>query len=466
MTNNSDNQDPMHQLCRMVIDTNYDDLPDAVIEQAKLDILDTYAVTMGGSAAKGIPEIVDYAQSLGGKEESYIPFYGGKRIPAHMAALAIGPMTRSIDLGLVHEEAHHCAEYTLGAMLAALGLRAPISGKEFITAFVVGQEVQIRIGIAIKALSQGAVNHSYGGHFIFGVVAAIAKLLNFDRDTLENAMGIARGMTQPWDMAMFAPVTLTMRAHHGFLNQDAINACLLAKRGITGPRAGTLTGPRGFLTQFATWETDPEALTRDLGRRWEMATTRKKIHAACACTHSAADGVIELMQKYQFSVDDIANIHIDQCTMNWKIAAQPKEEKWNPQSEEDCQFSIPFVAATAAKDRRVFVESYYPEKRERAELRELMTRINVQEDSSLPILAARVKITLSDGSSYGDKYIHIKGSTENPFERQDYLDKFNACRIHSACPLVDDVADKLADSLFSLERVADIEAALVTPVIP
>lgn len=69
-------EDPISTLCRMVISTNYEDLPSKVINHARLSILDTMAITIGGSAMEGIPAVVDLVKSKGGKPESFIPFYG------------------------------------------------------------------------------------------------------------------------------------------------------------------------------------------------------------------------------------------------------------------------------------------------------------------------------------------------------------------------------------------------------
>jgi len=74
-------EDPMSTLCRMVMNTNYEDLPSNVVEFAKYSILDTIGITIGGSAMEGIPAVVDLVKSKGGKPESTIPLYGGK-VPA------------------------------------------------------------------------------------------------------------------------------------------------------------------------------------------------------------------------------------------------------------------------------------------------------------------------------------------------------------------------------------------------
>ena len=156
--------------------------------------------------------------------------------------------------------------------------------------------------------------------------------------------GIARCKTQPHDLAKYTPATLMIRVHHGFICQDSINACLLAKRGITGPRHEVLVGPKGYLG-LAKWQTDPEALTRELGEKWEMLNTEMKPYTACKCTHTAAGGILEQMKEHNFKAEDIAQIDIDESTINWTLVCIPQEEKWNPQTIPECQFSMPYVVA-------------------------------------------------------------------------------------------------------------------------
>ena len=143
--------DPMSTLCKMVVDTRYEDLPADVITYAKHCIMDIMAVTIGGSAMEGIPAVVDLVKDKGGKPQSVIPFYGGK-VPASEAAFAIGPMTRAMDMGDAHQEGGHSSEYIFPALLAATGLRDRVSGKDFITSFIVGSEILVRIGIAFKVV--------------------------------------------------------------------------------------------------------------------------------------------------------------------------------------------------------------------------------------------------------------------------------------------------------------------------
>ena len=459
--------DPMSLLCKMVVDTRYEDLPDNVISYAKKCVLDTMAVIVGGSAMESVAEVVDFVKDKGGKPESLIPFYGG-RVPAAEAAFAIGPMARAMDLGDAHTEGGHCSEYILPALLAATGLKDKVSGRDFITALVVGQEMLVRIGVAFGVVSKAIPAGQIGGHYIFGCIASVGKLLGLSLEELENAEGIGRGMTQPHDVAMLAPPSHMVRVHHSFIAQDAITACLLAKRGITGPRGevtDVLAGPKGYLA-FAQWPTKPELITKGLGEEWEMLNIGMKPNPACGCTHTSIEGITEQMKEHGFEADDIAAIELDVSPVIWSAVCLPKEERWNPRTVAECQFSLPYIVATAAFDKDVFLDSYTPEARARQDIRELMTRISAREDSGLPSFAVRVNTTLQDGRQFSTECIYCKGQPVKPFTEAELVTRFKKCVPYAAYKLSDAAVESVTGAILDLEHVDDVMGNLLVPLTP
>ncbi|MBC3191812.1 MmgE/PrpD family protein [Pseudonocardia sp. C8] len=460
----SGSEDPMSTLCRMVVQTGYDDLPDEVLRHARHTLLDAMGVTIGGSGMDGIPQIVELVRDKGGKPETVLPFYGG-RVPAAEAALALGPMPRAMDCGDLHEEAGHISEYIVASLLAATGLRPAVTGREFLTALVVGQEILVRAGSAYKVISRAVKDNDCGGHYIFGAVAAVGKLLGFTQEQLENAQGIARTMTQPHTMGIYAPATLMVRVHHGLVCQSAITACLLARRGITGPRQEVLTGPNGFL-RTVRWETDPDALTRDLGERWEMTRITTKGHSACYFSHSSIDGIVEQMRDHGFGPGDIESIHIDVSTPGWRAVCEPVDVKWEPRTVPECQFSLAYVVATAAVDGVVFVQSYSERARANPEVRALMGRIRATEDPAMPDWGARLRTTLHDGRTITTEHVYVKGHPDNPFDEQDFVAKFRSCVPFSALPLADRTVEAMISDVLHLEKRDDVAAVLLEPLTP
>ncbi|NMO00704.1 MmgE/PrpD family protein [Gordonia sp. TBRC 11910] len=460
-----DDEDPMAPLCRMALQTTFADLPPQVVEHATHSLLDGMAVTIGGSGMDGIPGLVELITERGGAPQSVLPFYGG-RFPANEVALAIGPMPRAMDCGDLHEDAGHVGEYIVASLLAATGLvNGAVSGEDFLTALVVGQEILIRIGAAYHVISKAIPEGDCGGHYIFGAVAAVGRLIGLDQDQLENAQGIARTMTQPHTMGIYSPATLMVRTHHGVVCQAAINACELARKGITGPRDSVLTGPNG-LFRTARWETHPETITEGLGDVWLSTRLTTKGYSACYFNHSSVDAIIEQMVEHGFSARDIAAIAIEVSPSGWGAVCEPIEKKWNPVTIPDCQFSLPYAVAVAAFDRRLFVDSYGDDQRRRPEVRELMTRITASMNPDVSDWGARMTTTLRDGRVVHSECIHVKGHPDKPFTRADFVDKFYNCVPFSIIPIPQDVQAQLVDDVLHLDRCNDVVAALLTPLLP
>jgi 2-methylcitrate dehydratase PrpD len=454
-------EDPMNTFCRMVIETKFEDLPRHVVTYAKYSILDTIGVIIGGSGMEGIGQVVSLVKSNGGTPESLIPLYGGK-VPASEAALAIGPMARAMDFGQHHEEAGHSSEYNVPTLLASCGLKPRVTGKEFITAFVLGQEIVTRVNCAWKSLSQALPRGRSSGGSIFGAAAAAGKLLGLSLDELENAEGIAREKTQPHDLGLG---TLMVRVHHGFVCHDAITACLLARLGITGPRREVLLGPRGYL-EMAKWDTDPGALTEGLGEKWEMLNVMMKPYSSCACTHTPVDGILDQMREHGFKAEEISRIHVEVSPTTLTMVCRPIEAKWNPSTVPDCQFSLPYTVASAAHEGRLFLDAYTPEAMARHDVRHLMTRISATADPNLPSLAARVTTTLKNGKVCAKEYIYVKGHPKNPFTERELIERFKMCVPYSVYNLSDPVVDSVIETILHLEHVHDVTNDVIVPLTP
>lgn len=460
-------EDPMETLCRMVVDTNYGDLPEDVLEFGKKQILDIIGVSMGGSGMDGIADVVAFVRDQGGKPESHIPFFGGK-VPAAMAAFALAPMARAMDMGDTHYEAGHGAEYTVPTLLAAIGLKEKTSGREFLTAFIVAQELMIRTGLGCSFKSTEQPGGSAGGHYIFGAVAAAGKLLGFSKAELMNALGIAKLMTQPHDASMYNEGASMIRFHHGFVAQDAINACRMTRLGVTGPVKGFLAGEqRGYYALFARkGRIDLEAVTRDLGRHWEMMRTSFKAHAACKCTHTGIDLLLDQMRKHKFSVGDVENMHLDVGSLNWTVVAIPKAEKWKPETVPQCQFSLPYVISSVVHDGGIFLDAYTPAARSRADVRRFMDRISAKLDESLPPLGTRLTTRLKDGRSVTGVCTVEKGHPDNPLTVEEVAAKFRRCAPFAAYALDDAAISKVIENVLALESVTDVAADVVSPLVP
>ena len=217
---------------------------------------------------------------------------------------------------------------------------------------------------------------------------------------------------------------------------------------------------------MANWETNPRALLRGLGEEWEMMNVMMKPYCSCKATHAAIFGILDQMGKCAFKADDIRHIHIDVSSPNWAVVCIPKKVKWNPHTVAECQFSLPYTVATAAFDKRVFLDSYTPQVMARQDIRELMSKISAKEDPSLPAWVTRVTTTLKNGRRYSRRYSQVKGHPKNPFTEQELIDRFKMCVPYSPYKLDDATVDSVINAIVGLENNDDIVNSILLPLTP
>ena len=465
------NEDGMNTLCRMTTELEYDDIPKEVIEFAKDLILDTLGCMIGGHGQHPLPAIAKHVQEKGGVGEAYILFHGGKKIPAEEAAMAMGPMPRALDWAAIHPEAMHSVEHTLPPMLCALGYLDTVegrrvSGKEFLTAFVAAQETLIRIGCGFRG-NIGIARGRSNGHYIFGSVAGVGKLLGLDQATLENAEGISRNMTQPHDMATYHPITHMVKVHQGFIAQDAIQCCKYAMLGVTGPRNNVICGPMGYFG-MANWETDTDILFNGLGEKWEQMGIEMKAYAGCKCLHCAVGAADYLVKENKIALEDIDHIHVEDSTLNVNVSGGTDAEKLNPKDIFQRQFSIPYMVATMLYDGELIPQSFFDEPASREYIKEFMKKVSVVENPDLVPWRSKVTITLKDGRTFVKETdpIELKGSVEHRYSREELIWKFKTLSKMSITEFPEGTLDKLIDRVLHLEDSADVLEDIVFALTP
>lgn len=450
-------QDPMGKLANMVVNTSYEDIPSEVIEIAKKAIFDTLAVTIAGSGWQIVPAVADMVRHWGGRPESTVLIYGNK-VPAPMAALVNGTMARSIDMGDVHEQGGHVSEWVVPTLLSALGI-APqtITGKEFLTAYIVAAELGIRVNACFKGTSHAA--HGFPGEFNgpFYCTAATARLLKLSTEQTWNALGIAYSTHSLSEMQKYAEGTQMVRLQHGFSGDTAIKACLLAQQGATGPKGILLGLPGGALRHIAWDGIEPNILTDNLGKSWMLAEGLSlKPYASCKYTHSFIEATRQLINNHALDWREIAAIEC-RGSAGSKMTFEPADAKWNPASAAEAMYSTPYTVATAAITGSVFLDAFSEAEIARSDKRELMKRITVVCDPDITdqFEGFSVAITMNNGKQVSAKSSYVLGHSKNPMAWADLEAKFWQCVPFAAKSLEQEKLTKLVLWIKELESLLD-----------
>src|SRR5260370_1088958 len=138
------------RFARHALGTRYEELSADAILQAKTFILDTIGVGLAGSSAAGTSELLDVSARWGKGAEACV-WGHRKRVPASAAAFLNGFQAHCQEYDCLHEKAVlHAMATLLPAAMAHAERAGGISGRELITAVVVGIDVAANLGLAAR----------------------------------------------------------------------------------------------------------------------------------------------------------------------------------------------------------------------------------------------------------------------------------------------------------------------------
>ncbi len=213
--------------------TRYDDLPAAAISAAKTLILDSLGVGVAGSAGPFVEQLMRSARGWGQGADARV-WGRGERLPAPAAALCNGYQIHNSEFDCVHERA---VVHPMAVLLAAASAQAEraggVSGRDFLTAIVLGVDVGAGLGVGSRAPLRFFRPATAGA---FAGTAAVGRLMGFDAPTLINAFAAVLGQLCG-TMQAHAEGSILLALQVGFNARNALVACDLAARGSDRPAA-------------------------------------------------------------------------------------------------------------------------------------------------------------------------------------------------------------------------------------
>ncbi|MFL7960890.1 MmgE/PrpD family protein [Pseudomonas kielensis] len=298
----------LQRLAQFCVDLRFEDLSPALVTQAKRHILDTFGATLAGAES----DIAKQAHKVFAAEAGEVPVWGTDlQVGAGPAAMLNGIAAHALELDDTGG-CDHSGAVVLPAAMAAVSLRArPVSGREFISAVVIGYEVGRRVLEACGGYSahNGAGWHSTATCGVFGAAAASARILGLDTRQTLMALGIA-GSFSGGLWAFIHDGSHSKKLHSGRAAEGGLLAARFTQQGISGPTQLFDDVWGGFLNTLAPATSRPEALDAELGRNWKLARCSIKPHASCRGTHSAIDALGQLLEQLQVPVDQVENVHV------------------------------------------------------------------------------------------------------------------------------------------------------------
>jgi 2-methylcitrate dehydratase PrpD len=183
-------KDITRTLASFVAQTQWEDIPQKVRHEAKRALVNYFAVALAGCSDPGISKAVSvYGRFSSGHEAGLI---GRGEKTDILNAAALNAMSANVfDFDDTHLPTIIHPTASVAAPLFALAQTLPLDGKQWLLAFVLGVEMECRLG---NAVSPG--HYQRGWHItstcgVFGAAAASAKALDLDTANIGWAFGNA-----------------------------------------------------------------------------------------------------------------------------------------------------------------------------------------------------------------------------------------------------------------------------------
>lgn len=427
-------------------------------ERAAAAFLDTAGVTLAG-----VPEpasrIVRQQIAIEGGDACTV-IGTNQRAGVSAAALANGTAAHALDfddmcfVSLAHPSA---------PLVAALFAAAEVAGARGTTtldAYVVGFEVETRLGQALNPRHYQRGWHCTSTLGAVGAAAAVARVLGLDAAATGHALAIAAssaaGLKENFG-------TMVKPLHAGLAARSAVTAGFLARSGMTAS-AQALDGPQGLLHAMDGQQAGFGDSLDDLGSRWEVLDTgiTVKLYPSCAGTHPSLDALLDLRQREHVDADAVERVEIDVDSITPTILIHDR-----PATGLEGKFSMPFCAASALVHGAVDVDTFDDAHLSDERVRQLMPRIHMRADRSLDGVAAaltqaRVAIHLRDGRVVAQYADGARGYPTRPARQDELESKFLSCarRVLSAA-----AADRALGLLRTIDQLDDI-GSLMTALVP
>jgi 2-methylcitrate dehydratase PrpD len=420
-------------------------LPAAVAEKTRHHVLDTLAAIISGSRLKAGKLASGYVARFAGTPEATV-IGTALMVPAELAALANGMSGHADET----DDSHLGGRFHPGcgivpAVLAVAELK-DCGGAAFLRAVALGYDIGARLNMSLGYSAPnnrpGHSTHSLGT--AFGAAAASAALLRFDARQVRHVLSYAA------QQASGVPYWHRDSEHvekafdfGGMGARNGVAGALMVAAGWSGVE-DPFTGRNHFYTAFG--ETPkPEALTHELGSRFEIMAASIKKWCVGSPIQSVLDATTTLGAEHRIRPDDIKAMRI----------TMPDDRMHIVDNRSMPDVCVQHLATLAVIDGTVTFAATHDHARMGDEtvqaVRRTITLIPSPELTvAKPARQAIVEIDLASGKTVRHHAKAVRGTPDNPMTTPEIEDKARDL----VAPIIGaERAGKLVEAVRSMETM-------------
>lgn len=427
-----------------VVRSRPEDIPAGVKKEATRSVVNSVGAMVGGSTDETVSLALQALRPYAGPPKASL-FGCSVRLDPPRAALINGISSHVLDYddtelnNIIHPAG------VVASALFALSADHPLSGRDFLQAFVLGTEVECRLGNAIYPSHYDMGWHITATCGVFGAAAACGKVLGLTTERMVWALGIAA--TQAGGLkVMFGSMCKSFQV--GRAAESGLVSALLAAQGFTSSNV-PLEGVGGYIGA-ASLKHDDSWLTQGLGDHYEISRNTYKPFPCGIVLHPVLDGTIQIHNQDDPKPQDVQSIVVRANPFVLQLTG-----KTSPQTGLEGKFSVYHSVAIALIRGRAGMAEYTDSAVHDPQVEALRAKVHVVPDPTIRSDEAYVTVTMKSGMVFTKHVEHAIGSLDRPMSNDDLDAKF---RDLAARALPQKQADQLLSMIWDIEQLPDVSA--------
>jgi 2-methylcitrate dehydratase PrpD len=436
-------------LARFVVETRWEDIPEQARHEAKRALLNFFAVAIAGCRTEPVElALKTLAEFSGGKPATVVG--RTERIDALSAAFLNAAGANVFDYCDTHLPTVVHPTAPLAPALLSLAELRRVTGPELLLAFVLGFEIECRLGAAVSPGHYPKGWHITSTCGVFGSAAGAAKLLGLKENqvvwTLGNAATQSAGLCEclGWPAKSISV---------GNAARNGLFSALLAEKGFAGP-AEPIAGAQGFLAAMGeppNWA----ALSEGLGETWEVNNNSLKPYPAGFVIHPLLDCALDWRRQHPWEA-------VEKVTVRGNPLLLQRTDRPEVATGRESQVSLQHAVAAALVLGKAGLDQFTDACVNDPAVRQMRGRFEVAGDPAISTIAVEMDFWTKDGKKHSVSTRAARGSSANPLKdaeiERKLLDEAKSWRPgHDVRPLI--------DAVWALDKNGDVSnlAAMTVP---
>jgi len=441
------------RLATYAIQLDFEAIPAEVVHAAKVRIIDTLGALMGGF--NGEPCRISRNLAARCPSDSGATVIGTRiRATPEMAAFANATTARYVEMNDVYHWPGSMGGHPsdVFAPILAMAESSRSSGRDLITAVVLGYEIYLRISDAVKDPAFDCVNFA-----CIGAAATGAKLMGLQLEGVADAISMAAVSGNVLTQVRNGHLSVWKAVAAGQAARTGVSCALMAAAGLQGPHLPFL-GKHGWCNHVS----GPLQLAPmgGEGASFKISDTLIKQRSSCATTISSILAAEKASAPVRHQLEQVKAVTVevyDTAKRNLGTEAH----HWDPRSRETADHSIPYVVAATLIDGTITPLQFNEAHLWSPQLRSLLPKIQVVENPEFTRIyhrvpvehPARVTVEFTDGQRVVGESGGRNGDLSNPKSDAEIEAKFRG--------MAEDFigkrqCDVLLEQLWSLEKLQSV----------